>query len=259
MGLDAGRPGHPPPAHDQAAVRLRGPGHAGGAVATATWPPGSRPIRTRSGATRSSPSRRCMSRRTARDRGRAGRVRPAARPAAEPGTQRAGRSARRPDHARARVHRHRASRRGAQVRRRVRRRARFGCRWAPGPGPVESGYGLHLVLVRERVPGAVPPLAEVRDVGAARGAERAPGEGGRPALRADARQVRRLGANGRDTADDSSGACSVSFRRAGHDAGAGPPWPRTRSIPAISSCVRKARAAIRCSGSIPRRGKFRSI
>lgn len=31
-------------------------------------------------------------------------------------------------------------------------------------GPVESGYGLHLVLIRERVPGAVPNLAEVRDV-----------------------------------------------------------------------------------------------
>jgi hypothetical protein len=31
-------------------------------------------------------------------------------------------------------------------------------------GPVESGYGLHLVLIRERVPGAVPLLAEVRDV-----------------------------------------------------------------------------------------------
>jgi hypothetical protein len=33
-------------------------------------------------------------------------------------------------------------------------------RWA---GPVESGYGLHLVLVRERSPGYAPELAEVRD------------------------------------------------------------------------------------------------
>jgi hypothetical protein len=33
-------------------------------------------------------------------------------------------------------------------------------RWA---GPVESGYGLHLVLVRERIEGAVPPLDQVRD------------------------------------------------------------------------------------------------
>ena len=33
-------------------------------------------------------------------------------------------------------------------------------RWA---GPIESGYGLHLVWVRERVPGRLPPLAEVRD------------------------------------------------------------------------------------------------
>jgi hypothetical protein len=35
---------------------------------------------------------------------------------------------------------------------------------APGAwtGPVESGYGLHLVLVRERVAGFVPGLAEVR-------------------------------------------------------------------------------------------------
>ena len=29
-------------------------------------------------------------------------------------------------------------------------------------GPIESGYGLHLVLVRQRTPGAIPPLAEVR-------------------------------------------------------------------------------------------------
>ncbi|MGH9812889.1 MAG: peptidyl-prolyl cis-trans isomerase [Candidatus Acidiferrales bacterium] len=30
-------------------------------------------------------------------------------------------------------------------------------------GPVESGYGMHLVLVRERTEGRVPELAEVRD------------------------------------------------------------------------------------------------
>jgi len=29
-------------------------------------------------------------------------------------------------------------------------------------GPVESGYGLHLVLIRDRVPGRVPPFAEIR-------------------------------------------------------------------------------------------------
>jgi len=33
-------------------------------------------------------------------------------------------------------------------------------RWS---GPVESSYGLHLVWVRERVEGALPPLADVRD------------------------------------------------------------------------------------------------
>ena len=33
-------------------------------------------------------------------------------------------------------------------------------RWS---GPVESGYGLHLVLVRERTPGHLPDLDEVRD------------------------------------------------------------------------------------------------
>jgi hypothetical protein len=33
-------------------------------------------------------------------------------------------------------------------------------RWS---GPVESGYGLHLVLVRERTAGQTPPLNEVRD------------------------------------------------------------------------------------------------
>lgn len=33
-------------------------------------------------------------------------------------------------------------------------------RWA---GPIESSYGLHLVLVRGRVPGSVPELAKVRD------------------------------------------------------------------------------------------------
>ena len=33
-------------------------------------------------------------------------------------------------------------------------------RWS---GPVESGYGLHLVLVRERTPARLPDLAEVRD------------------------------------------------------------------------------------------------
>jgi PPIC-type PPIASE domain len=32
--------------------------------------------------------------------------------------------------------------------------------WA---GPIESGYGLHLVFVRERVDGRLPALAEVRD------------------------------------------------------------------------------------------------
>jgi hypothetical protein len=32
-------------------------------------------------------------------------------------------------------------------------------RWS---GPVESGFGLHLVLIRERYPGSLPPLAEVR-------------------------------------------------------------------------------------------------
>ena len=31
-------------------------------------------------------------------------------------------------------------------------------------GPVESPYGLHLVLVRERVAGAAPELAEIRPV-----------------------------------------------------------------------------------------------
>ena len=33
-------------------------------------------------------------------------------------------------------------------------------RWA---GPVESGYGSHLVLVTQRTPGRLPALAEVRD------------------------------------------------------------------------------------------------
>jgi hypothetical protein len=33
-------------------------------------------------------------------------------------------------------------------------------RWS---GPVDSGYGLHLVLVRKRTAGRVPPLGEVRD------------------------------------------------------------------------------------------------
>ncbi|MCZ6611623.1 MAG: peptidylprolyl isomerase, partial [Planctomycetota bacterium] len=33
-------------------------------------------------------------------------------------------------------------------------------RWS---GPVESGFGLHLVLVRERQPGSLPALAEVRE------------------------------------------------------------------------------------------------
>jgi hypothetical protein len=33
-------------------------------------------------------------------------------------------------------------------------------RWS---GPVESGYGLHLVLVRERTPARLPDLAELRD------------------------------------------------------------------------------------------------
>jgi hypothetical protein len=33
-------------------------------------------------------------------------------------------------------------------------------RWS---GPIESGYGLHLVWVSERVEGSLPPLAEVRD------------------------------------------------------------------------------------------------
>jgi hypothetical protein len=33
-------------------------------------------------------------------------------------------------------------------------------RWS---GPVSSGYGLHLVLVRKRTPGRIPPLQEVRD------------------------------------------------------------------------------------------------
>ncbi len=31
-------------------------------------------------------------------------------------------------------------------------------------GPVESGYGLHLVLIRERQPGSAPALVEVREV-----------------------------------------------------------------------------------------------
>jgi hypothetical protein len=37
---------------------------------------------------------------------------------------------------------------------------------APGQwhGPVPSGYGLHLVLVRARAPGGVPALTEIRDV-----------------------------------------------------------------------------------------------
>ncbi len=34
-------------------------------------------------------------------------------------------------------------------------------RWS---GPVESGFGLHLVLIRERQPGSLPALAEVREV-----------------------------------------------------------------------------------------------
>ena len=40
-------------------------------------------------------------------------------------------------------------------------------------GPIESGYGLHVVFVRNREPGGVPPLAEVRDLVARElGAER---------------------------------------------------------------------------------------
>ena len=34
-------------------------------------------------------------------------------------------------------------------------------RWS---GPVESGYGLHLVLIRQRQPGSAPALVEVREV-----------------------------------------------------------------------------------------------
>ena len=34
-------------------------------------------------------------------------------------------------------------------------------RWA---GPLESGYGVHVVLVRARVPGRTPELDSVRDV-----------------------------------------------------------------------------------------------
>ena len=33
----------------------------------------------------------------------------------------------------------------------------------PWSGPIESGYGLHLVPVRERTPARLPDLAEVRD------------------------------------------------------------------------------------------------
>jgi parvulin-like peptidyl-prolyl isomerase len=33
-------------------------------------------------------------------------------------------------------------------------------RWA---GPIESGYGLHLVLIRERIDGLVPELEDVRE------------------------------------------------------------------------------------------------
>ena len=33
-------------------------------------------------------------------------------------------------------------------------------RWS---GPVQSGFGLHLVLVRDRQPGSLPALAEVRE------------------------------------------------------------------------------------------------
>jgi parvulin-like peptidyl-prolyl isomerase len=33
-------------------------------------------------------------------------------------------------------------------------------RWS---GPVESGFGLHLVMVRERQPGSLPQLSEVRE------------------------------------------------------------------------------------------------
>jgi hypothetical protein len=33
-------------------------------------------------------------------------------------------------------------------------------RWS---GPVESGFGIHLVLIRERQPGSLPALAEIRD------------------------------------------------------------------------------------------------
>jgi parvulin-like peptidyl-prolyl isomerase len=31
-------------------------------------------------------------------------------------------------------------------------------------GPVESGYGAHLVLLQERVPGFVPELADIRPI-----------------------------------------------------------------------------------------------
>jgi hypothetical protein len=34
----------------------------------------------------------------------------------------------------------------------------------PWSGPLESAYGLHLVLIREREPGLLPPLDKVRDV-----------------------------------------------------------------------------------------------
>ena len=45
---------------------------------------------------------------------------------------------------------------------------------ASGAGPIRSGYGLHLVLVRERVEGALPDLDGAASGGAARGPGRAP-------------------------------------------------------------------------------------
>jgi hypothetical protein len=56
-------------------------------------------------------------------------------------------------------------------------------------GPVASGYGLHLVLVRERTPARLPELAEVRDA-VANVARNPPGGGEPSVLRSAARALR---------------------------------------------------------------------
>ena len=118
-------------------------------------------------------------------------------------------------------------------------------------GPVESGYGAHLVLVSERTEGRLPALADVRDAVRREWANARRLEGEREVLPGAAEALHRdhRGPRAGEGAEDAGGGemkrallCLLLL------AAFAPARSRTRCAPRISSCARPGRKPTTRSG-----------